>query len=108
MLYYPVAVNLALLGVFGTSLVSPPTVIERLARLRHPELDEHAVGYTRKVTVVWCGFFAGNAGAASVTAVLGDQAIWAFYNGFLAYVLMGLLFAGEWLVRRRVMAARRA
>jgi len=30
--------------------------------------------------------------------------IWALYNGLISYGLMGLLFAGEWLVRRRVRA----
>jgi uncharacterized membrane protein len=107
-LFYPVVVNLSMLGVFGASLVWPPSLIERLARLRHPDLDEHGVRYTRKVTQVWCGFFVINAGVAAATACYGDQAVWAFYNGFLAYVLMGALFAGEWLVRRKAMAARRA
>jgi len=110
-LYYPVGVNLALLIVFAASLRFPPPVIERLARLRHPYLDEHGVRYTRKVTVVWCGFFLCNAAIAAVTAYMarsGDTALWTFYNGFLAYLLMGLLFLGELLVRRRVMAARRA
>ena len=34
--YYPVLVNAALLVVFAASLVSPPSVIERIARLRDP------------------------------------------------------------------------
>jgi uncharacterized membrane protein len=29
--------------------------------------------------------------------------VWALYNGLLAYLLMGAMFAGEWLVRRKVM-----
>ena len=104
-LYYPVAVNLTLLSMFGLSLWFPPTVIERLARLRHPDIDERGVLYTRRVTQVWCAFFILNAAAAAATALSGNAALWAFYNGFLVYLLMGLLFAGEWLVRRRVMAA---
>ncbi|HKP95693.1 MAG TPA: hypothetical protein VJ385_08040 [Fibrobacteria bacterium] len=106
-LYYPVAVNLTLLLAFGLSLRFPPTVIERLARLRHPDLDARGALYTRRVTRVWCGFFVLNGGAALATALSGNAALWAFYNGFLVYLLMGLLFAGEWLVRRRVMSARR-
>lgn len=31
----------------------------------------------------------------------GEEA-WALYNGFISYLLMGLMFAGEWLIRRRV------
>src|SRR5688572_20386418 len=38
MLYYPVLMNAGMLLVFGSSLVSPPTIVERIARLRHPDL----------------------------------------------------------------------
>lgn len=107
-LYYPVAVNLALLCIFGASLRFPPSVIERLARLRHPDLDAHGVAYTRKVTQVWCAFFLGNAAAAAATARSGNAELWMFYNGFLAYLLMGMLFLGEMLVRRRALVAKRA
>lgn len=107
-LFYPVAVNAAMLAVFAFSLRFPPTVIERLARLQHPGLDEAGVRYTRKVTAAWCAFFAANGLAALFTAVSGDADLWAFYNGFLAYALMGLMFAGEWLVRRRVRPPERA
>ncbi|MCP3062274.1 hypothetical protein LXT21_26135 [Myxococcus sp. K38C18041901] len=101
---YPVLVNSMLLAVFATSLVYPPTVIERLARLREPELPPSGVAYTRRVTQVWCGFFVVNGGIALATALWASDATWALYNGLISYGLMGLLFAGEWLVRRRVRA----
>lgn len=104
---YPVLVNAVLLVVFGSSLVFPPTVIERLARLREPDLPEAGVRYTRKVTWLWCGFFACNGGIALGTALWASPAVWALYNGVIAYLLMGLLFAGEWLVRQRVRAGYR-
>ena len=102
--FYPVLMNLVLLSVFAASLWRPPSMIERFARLQHPELDERGVRYTRTVTKVWCGFFIFNGSIAAGIAVWGDTAQWAFYNGFLAYVLIGLLLGGEWLVRRQVMA----
>lgn len=101
---YPVLVNATLLAVFGISLRHPPTVVERLARLRHPQLPPSGVAYTRRVTQVWCGFFVLNGLAALATAMYASDCAWALYNGFIAYLLMGLLFAGEWLVRRRAMA----
>jgi uncharacterized membrane protein len=101
---YPVVVNLALLGVFAASLRHGPSAIERLARLREPELPAEAVAYTRRVTQVWCGFFAANAAVSAATALWADAAGWALYNGLIAYVAMGLLMGGEWLVRRRVRA----
>lgn len=105
---YPALVNLALLGVFALSLLRGPSVVERLARLTDPELPPAAVAYTRRVTQVWCLFFIVNGGLALATALLASEAVWALYNGLIAYGLMGLLMGGEWLVRRRVRAAMRA
>lgn len=102
---YPVLVNTLLLAVFGASLIKPPSMIERIARLKTPDLPLAAILYTRKVTMVWCVFFAVNGVIALFTALVASDAVWAFYNGGLAYVLMGLLFAGEWLYRQRVQAA---
>ena len=101
---YPVLVNAAMLGVFGYSLMVPPSMVERLARLREPELPPPAIGYTRRVTQVWCVFFAVNGTIAAVTALRASPAVWLFYNGLIAYLLMGLLFAGEYIVRRRFKA----
>lgn len=101
---YPVAVNLLLLVLFGISLIRPPSFVERLARLQEPELPAHAIAYTRHVTQVWCAFFVVNGGIALWTALAASDATWALYNGLIAYLLMGTLFAVEWLVRRRVRA----
>jgi uncharacterized membrane protein len=105
---YPIGVNLALLASFGWSLGHPPTVVERLARLQEPQLPAHAVRYTRRVTQAWCGFFALNAALSLATALWASQAVWALYNGAIAYALMGLFFAVEWSIRRRVRARAEA
>jgi len=101
---YPVLVNIVLLGVFGYSLLKPPSAIERLASIRNPVLPPEAVAYTRAVTKVWCGFFILNGSMALATALWASHRIWALYNGLIAYGLIGLLFGVEWLVRRRVQA----
>lgn len=98
---YPVVMNALMLGVFAFSLWQPPSMIERFARLREPDLPLQAIPYTRKVTIVWCVFFTVNGAIAAATLFASDQ-VWAIYNGFVAYVLMGLLFAGEYLVRQRI------
>lgn len=99
---YPVLISLTMLAVFGYSLRYPPSAIERLARLSDPNLPPHAVAYTRRVTQVWCGFFLFNGTVALITALWASDHIWALYNGLISYGLMGLLFAGEWLLRQRV------
>lgn len=98
---YPVLVNLVLLAVFAFSLWKPPTVIERIARLRHPDLPPEGVRWVANVTRVWCAFFILNGGIALWTALRASDAAWALYNGAIAYVLIGALLAGEWLLRPR-------
>ena len=101
---YPALVNALMLLLFGLSLRFPPSAIERIARLQDPKLPPEAIAYTRRVTQVWCGFFVLNGTLAAVTAFFASDRLWALYNGLIAYVLMGTLFAGEWLVRQRVKA----
>ncbi len=100
--WYPVLISLALLGLFAGSLVVGTPIIERLARLTEPELPAAAVRYTRQVTWVWVGYFIINASIASGLALWAPLSWWTLYTGLIAYVLMGLLFAGEWLVRQQV------
>lgn len=103
MLYYPVLVNAILLLLFGSSLVWPPTVVERIARLRHQTLPVEAVRYLHRVTAVWCLFFVANGAAALYTATRTSFETWALYNGLIAYALIGAMFLGEFLTRQRVM-----
>ena len=98
---YPVLVNAALLVVFAAGLWKPPTVIERIARLRHPQLPPDGVRWVTGVTRVWCAFFVVNGGIALWTALRATDATWALYNGAIAYLLIGALLAGEWLLRPR-------
>jgi uncharacterized membrane protein len=105
---YPVLVNIALLSVFVYSLVFPPSVAERLARLREPDLPSAAISYTRRVTQVWCGFFAANGTIALITALWSSTGVWWVYNGLIAYLLMGVLFAGEYCVRLYVRSQQNA
>lgn len=97
--FYPVLINLAMLYLFALSLFFPPTVIERLARMTEPELPESGVRYTRKLTKVWCLFFVINGGIACYTALFSSYEIWAWYNGFISYLAIGLLFIVEYPIR---------
>ncbi|WP_336290637.1 hypothetical protein [Aeromonas dhakensis] len=103
LLYYPLAVSLCLLCLFGWSLTRPMSLVERLARLQDPALPAAAIGYTRRVTQVWCGFFVINGALAAFTIWHGELALWSLYNGFVSYLLMGGLMGAEYLVRRRLL-----
>jgi uncharacterized membrane protein len=102
LLYYPVLVNAMFLLAFAASLFQSQTLIERLARRLDPELPPHGVRYTRKVTIAWCVFFVIN-GAIAWWTTTQAMSVWTLYNGLIAYVAMGVMFGGEWLIRQRVM-----
>lgn len=97
----PVLVNGVLLLRFGGSLFGGrmPTV-ERFARAHLKDLSPERVSYCRAVTNVWCAFFLLNGCISLGLALYGSLAAWGVYTGALAYVAMGLLFAGEYVVRR--------
>ena len=99
---YPVFMNVAMLAAFGSTLWKPPSMAERFARMFEPDLPESGVRYTRKVTYVWMAFFSVNGAIALWSVLQPGWTAWLLYNGFIAYVAAGLLFAAEYLVRRRV------
>lgn len=101
---YPVMVSAVLLAVFATSLWRGPTVVERIARLREPQLPPAGVAYTRKVTIAWCGFFVVNGSIAAATTLWGTQEAWVLYNGLVAYLLIGAFCAVEFFLRQRMRA----
>jgi uncharacterized membrane protein len=97
----PVLISLALLGTFGASLRGGgPSMIERFARMQEPELSAAQVVHCRQATIAWCAFFLVNAGIAAALALLEMTAWWAIYTGGIAYAAMGVMFAGEFVVRR--------
>jgi uncharacterized membrane protein len=102
LLLYPVLVSVAFLVVFAYGLFRPPTVVECLARRMEPHLPPEGVAYTRKVTIMWCGFFLFNALVSGVTVYSGDMAMWAIYNGFVSYLLTGAVMGAEICVRQRI------
>lgn len=104
---YSVAVSVTLLVTFGSTLFFPPNIIFRLATLQDKTIrgslaEKLVEAYCKKVTIVWCAFFIFNGSIAAYTAFFASDLVWSVYNGGISYILMGLLFAGEYLVRRQV------
>jgi len=97
---YPVSVSLGFAVVFIHSLIKPPPIIERIARIQDPELSFEGLVYTRKVTLIWIVFFIANALVSAWTALYEPRETWVIYNGLISYLLIGCLFAGEFAFRR--------
>jgi uncharacterized membrane protein len=98
-LFVPALVNGALLVSFGWTLRGGPSMVESFARLQVDELSAAEQRYAVNVTRVWCGFFVLNGLIALGLAVEASVASWALYTGFVSYLLMGTLFAVEFLYR---------
>lgn len=97
----PVLINVVLLVTFGASLASGATpMIERFARMQDPELDAARCAHCRQFTWVWSAFFLCNGAIAAGLALAAPPAWWATYTGLVAYLLMGILFAVEYIVRK--------
>lgn len=99
LLLVPVAVNLALLAGFARSLVAGPPLVEVFARMQVPDLPEDEVRYCRSVTLLWCAFFLANGAACAWFALYASTWAWTLYTGFVSYLLIGVLFAIEFVVR---------
>lgn len=96
----PVLINAFLLATFAATLLRPPPMIERYARLAQPDLSPAEVAWCRGWTWAWVAFFAANAAIAEALALAATPDLWALYNGGIAYGLMGLMFAVEYVVRK--------
>jgi uncharacterized membrane protein len=99
---YPVVMSLAAALAFARSLVTPPSLIERLARLQEPVLPLEGQRYCRQVTKVWTAWLLINAVVAACLAAWGTDALWALWTGVVSYVVMGALLSGEIILRRIV------
>jgi len=99
LLLTPTLVNLALLVAFASSFSKRETLIETLALAQAGTLSAEEHRYCRRLTAVWCAFFLGNAVVSTGLALGSAREVWALYTGLVAYVLMGLLFAAEFIYR---------
>jgi len=100
---YPVLLSLAAAYVFAQSLLSPPSLIERMARVRRATVSEGLRIYCRNLTAIWAVWLVLNAVIAAALAVQGSDRAWALWTGVLSYVLSGFLLVGEMGVRRVIL-----
>jgi acyl-coenzyme A synthetase/AMP-(fatty) acid ligase/uncharacterized membrane protein len=104
---YSVVISVTFLFVFGSTLFQPPNIIFRFATLQDKSIkgslaEKRVESYCRKVTVAWCLFFICNGSIAAFTAFFCSDEVWSIYNGGISYVLMGLMFAVEFIIRKQV------
>ena len=96
--FYPPAVNLGLFVIFFSSTFQEKTVIQKIALSMEPEAKPWVLDYTRKLTYIWSAFLFLNFLVSAATIFMSKE-IWALYNGIISYILVGLLFGVEYIVR---------
>lgn len=101
-IWYPVIINFTLFLIACGSLIFPPNFVEQIARKQEPDLSLKGQSYCFKVAVIWAVFFFLNTIFSFYTVLLNDMAFWVLYNGFISYLLVGILFGIEYLIRIKV------
>lgn len=96
---YPAVLSGLVAALFANSLRQPPSLVERFARIKDPQLTRAGQSYCRKVTGVWTIWLLANALIAAVLAVWASIGLWTLWTGLISYLVMGTLFLGEIILR---------
>lgn len=96
--FYPVVVNFCIFWLFFSSLFTKETIIQKFARLSEGELHPKTLSYTRNLTYVWVFYLLIQFLISFATVFMSDF-VWIIFNGCLSYILLGVFFAIEYVVR---------
>lgn len=92
--------NLLLLWYFARTLrAGSESLITRLARRVHGTLQPDMVAFTRRVTLAWCVFFAGQVVVSGLLLAFAPLEAWSMFINIINLPLIVLMFAGEYLYR---------
>ena len=91
------AIYLGLLWLFGHTLLSgEEPLITRLAHRVHGVLQPDHEAYTRRLTAVWCVFFAAQLVASALLSRFASPEWWSFFVNLLNFPLLVSMFVGEY------------
>lgn len=92
---------LFLLWYFGRTLThGREPLITRFARRVHGSLPQGMEGFTRRLTIAWCVFFAAQLMASALLFAFAPLEAWSLFINVLNAPLVTLMFAGQWVYRR--------
>lgn len=72
----------------------------------HEPLDATYLHYTWRVTLAWTIYFVLSAIISALLFFFGSLQAWSLFANLLTPVLLGTMFAGEYLIRQRVLPNR--
>ncbi len=95
----PSATQAAIGFAFLRSLRGTP-LIEHFARMMKPDLPDAQVVHCRQWTWIWAIYVVVLAAVGLVLARFASLEVWTIYVGVVNYILLGVLFAVEYVVRK--------
>jgi uncharacterized membrane protein len=94
------AAYLFMLWFFGRTLKrGSEAFITRLARQLDGPLSPAVEAYTRRLTWVWCAFFAAQLAASALLLAFGTIEAWSLFINVLDLPLVALLFIADYVYR---------
>src|SRR5262245_24252149 len=91
---------LALLWYFGRSLrPGREPLITRVARRIHGSVPPDMACFTRRLTVAWCAFFAGQVLVSALLLAFAPHDVWSMFVNVLNLPLLALMFVAQQVVR---------
>jgi uncharacterized membrane protein len=98
---YPVLMNCSIFAIFALSLQKTPLITQYAKRMNY-DLNAKVIKYTRNATIAWAIFMGCNSLISLVTVFLSNK-IWVLYNGFISYILIGIMMIGEYITRKWIL-----
>lgn len=102
---YPVLADFAFLVIWVTSFFFPPPFayyfIDVIDKTIKNVVPKHRFDvYCFRATLVWCFYFVFDGIIAGVTVIIYAHSpnVWYWYNALITYIIMGLIFAGEYII----------
>jgi len=100
LLILPSATQAAFGLTFWRSLAKPVPLIEHFARMVKKELSDGEIAHCRQWTRIWAIYLWVLAAIGLVIAAVASLTVWTAYAGVISYVLVGVLFAVEYVQRK--------
>ena len=97
----PILVPLALLTVFGQSLLKNRTpLVTEIGEISRGPLEPEMRLYTRRVTQMWVAVFILMIFSSLVVGFLGSRLAWSLATNILNYLLVAVIFIAEFYLRK--------
>jgi uncharacterized membrane protein len=98
----PVALPLLLAVVFGNTLLpGREPLVTAIGEASRGPLSAEMRSYSRHVTILWTAVFCLMAVEAFALTITGHPELWSWVTSIINYLLVGVLFLGEFLYRKK-------